>query len=417
MSTPAWPRGRRVVAALATGWRRIPAPWRRAILITLVLRIGLSVFAATVAGTLPGLDPVPVAGLPGTDFSGYPAQPPSEQGTGLLGAAFERYDALWYLAIAEHGYPPLVAGGVPQAAAFFPAFPGIVAVVDVLPGGALLAGSLVSLVATVVALAGLYRLAEEMGAGPAAARRTQLLAAVFPTAMFLLAPYTEAMFLAVSTWVLVLALRRSWAPAAAGALVAALTRNVGVLLALPLALEGVRAWRRGEGDSHLLHGTAAALAAPAGTALFMAFGWWRWGTPLASVSVQAGWQRELTPPWESALRAVEFGTGSLGDYATGYHSMDLVIVGVAAAAVVALLRRRTWPLGVYGMAHVLVWLILPFPGRPLLSATRFALVLAPAFVVMARWTARPAVERTWLAASAAFLGVNTLLFVDWYYVF
>lgn len=404
---------------IADGWRRLPPAWRQALVVAVGLRVGLAVLAVVGGGLLPGLDPVSVAAVPATGFRGWTASTSAAQGWGLVGAGLERFDALWYLAIAADGYPVGTAG-VPQAAAFFPGYPVAVGMLGrVLAGAYLLAANVLSFAATVAGLAGIRRLADRCGLDAAAARRACVLAAVFPTAFFLLAPYSEGLFLATSTWALVGARERRWGLAGATALVAGLTRNVGVLLVLPLAVEAVLAWRAGDRARRRTAGAAVAvLAAPLGTALFLLAGWGWWQDPLAPVRVQGGWQRELTWPWETLDAAVRFAVGSPGAYATGYHAADLLVVAPVLAAVVWLiLRGPAASLALYGLAHAVVWLVLPFPARPLMSVPRFAVVVAPVFLAFAVWTRRPAVETGWMAASAALLGVHALLFTTWYYVF
>jgi hypothetical protein len=396
-------------------WDRIPPAWRRALVTATVLRAGLAVVALVGGGLLPGLDPVAVAAVPGTGFRGWIGATPAQQGLGLLGAGLERFDALWYLAIAADGYPT-GADGVPQAAAFFPGYPLAVGLVGrALAGAYLLAANLVSFAATVAGLAGIERLAGTVGLDAEARRRAVVLAAVFPTSFFLLAPYSESLFLAVSTWALVAGRERRWGLAGATALAAGFTRNVGVLLVVPLAVDAWRAHRDGDGTA--TRALPALLGGPAGAALHLAAGWWWWDEPLAPVRVQGGWQRELTWPWETLTEAVRFGVSSLGSYPTGYHSLDLLVVLPVVVAVAWLLVRGPASLAAYALAHAVVWLVLPFPARPLMSVPRFAVVVAPLFLAFAAWTRPPALRTGWVAASAALLGVHALLFTTWYYVF
>lgn len=385
----------------------------------LALRTGLAVLAFVGGGLLPGIDPVAVAAVPGTAFGGWPGATPAEQGIGLIGAGLERFDALWYLAIAADGYPTGTTA-VPQAAAFFPGYPLAVAAVGRLLAGAyLLAANLVSLVATAAGLAGIHRLAGTTARGDdGTPRRALLLTAVFPTAFFLLAPYSEGLFLAASTWALVAARERRWALAAATGVVAGLTRNVGVLLVVPVAIEAWTAWRQhGEARRPGWAAVAAVAAAPFGAGLWLALGWRWWGVPLAPLQIQTGWQREPTWPWETLVDAVRIGLGSPGVYPGGYHAADLLVFAPVAVAIGWLLVRGPASLAWYSLAHAVVWLVLPFPGRPLMSVPRFALGVAPIFLAFAVWTRRDAVERTWVAASGALLGVHALLFTAWYYVF
>ena len=394
--------------------RRLPAAWRWALVTAVGLRVGASVLAALAGGLLPGLAAVDVA--PAEGFGGWPASEAAAAGPGLLLRGLERFDALWYLAIASDGYPAATGGAPPGAAAFFPGFPAVVALLAfALLGATVLAAHVVPLAATVVALAGMWRLTEELTGDPDTARRAVVVTAVFPSAFFLVAPYSESLFLAATVWALVWARRSRWWPVAAAGVLAGATRNVGVLLALPVALDALRQvrWRSREAPAAI----AAILAAPAGLGVVLAYGRVRWGTWTAPLDAQTRWQRSVSLPWDTLGDAVRFAVGSLGSYATGYHTLDLILFVPVAAATLWLLVRGPRSLGAFALAHVAVWLVFPFASRPLMSTPRFALAVAPVFVAFAVWTRRRGVETAWVAASAALLGVQTVLFAAWYYVF
>ncbi len=399
-------------------WRALPDGWRLAITAAAALRAAIAVLSVAGAGLLPGLEPVSVVALPELGFGGWPARTAADQGVGLVGGSLERFDALWYLAIARDGYPAAHPdGGIPGAVAFFPGYPLLVGLLGrLLAGSYLLAASLISFAAAVVAFAGIHRLVELETRDPDLARRAVVLLALFPTSFFLFAPYSEAVFLAASAWGLVLLRERRWLLAAWPIAGAALTRNVGLLLVVPVLLE---AWRqRREGSGPRPWTVAVPLGAAALGLLTMAsLGAARYGSVLAAFDVQSGWQRELTWPWVSLLDAVRFGIGDLGRYATGYHSLDVLVFVPVLAAVLWLVRRAPATYGYHALAHVLVWLVYPFAQRPLMSTPRFALAVAPLTWAFAAWTRGRASESAWAAASGALLGLHLLLFVGWYYVF
>ena len=107
-----------------------------------------------------------------------------------------RWDAVWYLRIADSGY-----GGSHARAAFFPLYPLLVRGLATPFGGSeaalLAAGYLVALAAFLGALVLLHRLVS-LELGRPLARPTLLLLAVFPAAVFFGAPYAESLFLALA---------------------------------------------------------------------------------------------------------------------------------------------------------------------------------------------------------------------------
>ena len=396
----------------------MPAAWRRAIVAGLALRLAAAIGAFAFAGLLVSAPPVDVEAVRGTSFEGWDAPHPEDQGVGLLGAGLERFDAGWYLAIARSGYPDHDPDReVPAAAAFFPLFPLLVGLVGRALGGMYLLGAnVVTLVATIVGLAGVHRLVEVETGDDDLARRSLIAIAVFPAAFFLVAPYTESLFLAVSVWALVAARRGRFWRATLLAVAAGLTRNVGVLLALPLALEALRQVRERRPGPWLPR-VAAVVGAPAGLGLYLGYAQLHMGRWDAPKLAQQGWERDFAWPTEAIAGAVQIGTATPGLYPSGYHSVDLVIGGAVIAGVLWLLARAPLPYALYGLAHVVVWLVYPFPGRPLMSTYRFALAIAPLGWAFGAWTRRPSVAAAWYAASGAMMGVLLLLFVTWYFVF
>lgn len=79
----------------------------------------------------------------------------------VLVGVFNRWDTGYYSLIAAHGYPVAQRSGLPPAIAFGPLYPAVVRSAQAVTGiGFLLAGQLVSMLALVVALAGLVHIAE-----------------------------------------------------------------------------------------------------------------------------------------------------------------------------------------------------------------------------------------------------------------
>src|SRR5579859_6579490 len=198
--------------------------WRRPVLLAtatvLALRVLLSLYAAFVLSHFPVNDLHQQYA-----HVGYPLQ------TGGLAAPWEREDALWYEKIASQGY------GTEGSTAFFPLLPLLMRLVSPLTlGNMAYAGILVATLAAIAAFALLYRLADA-DAGTLTAERSVAYLALFPTAFFLYAAYTESLFLALTLgafW----CVRRGHVPGAILlAVCAGLTKVQGAILGVPLAVE------------------------------------------------------------------------------------------------------------------------------------------------------------------------------------
>lgn len=393
---------------VGTGWQAWARAFRYAALVYLGVRLGLFLVGLLSTALLPRNPPVAVPG--------WRASEPSARWHHVF-TAWERHDALWYLRIAAEGYRSDDA-----SAAFFPLYPLLSRAVGVLAGDAWLLGAyVVSNVALVVALTVLFRLTEHE-ADERRARRTVLYLALFPTSLFLFAPYTESLFLALTVGSLYTARRGAWLLAGVLGALAASTRSAGLLLVLPLAVEALLQAREARGPRRpmlvrLGVGLLAAVSVATGTAAYLLF-WGRAGDWLRPLEVQgATWGRERSWPWETLQAGVREGTAHLGQYPGGYHTVDLLVVllALAAAGWVALRARATY--AVWCWASLLLPLSVAFDGRPFLSMPRFVVVVFPLFWALAALAERWRVHDAVVAASACGLGLLALLNVNWYFVF
>ncbi len=234
---------------------------------------------------------------------------------------------------------------------------------------------LISFVAAILALWGIYRIVER-DHGREVARRAILLIAIFPAALFLVAPFSEAVFLAAAVWALERARRGSWIAAAVLALVAGSARPVGILLALPLLWI---AWdrRAGAAPGERVAAALAVAAAPAGFAAYVVYAGRAVG--LSMFAASAEWTGSAYhPPWDVFAAALDW-TRRTGDPLQGLNLA--LLVGFTALTLVGAVRLSP-DLTAYAAPQVaLLWIrILP---TPLTSTSRYLLVVFPAFVVLA----------------------------------
>ncbi|QQD75789.1 hypothetical protein I8920_13380 [Curtobacterium sp. YC1] len=157
------------------------------------------------------------------------------------------WDASFYRAIAEHGYPGTLptddAGHVqPNAWAFLPVFPAVVRVVMTLTGASFwVAGVVVASIAGAVACVLLYRLVLAVGS-PRRARWATVLFAFAPTGFLLQVAYAESLLLALLFGALLALVRRRYWWIAPLGIVAAFTKPGVLALALALAVHLVVRW-------------------------------------------------------------------------------------------------------------------------------------------------------------------------------
>jgi hypothetical protein len=331
-----------------------------------------------------------------------------------LVAPLARWDSVWYLAIANDGYPL----DDPRRAAFFPLYPLLLRAAETVVREPILAGALVSLACFGVALVLLHRLTE-LELGPAAAGTAVWALALFPGAVFFSAVYSEALYLALSIGCLYAARTGRWAWAGAAGALGAATRSAGVLLVVPLAVMWLT---RADGAPRRRAADAAWIAlVPAGLAGFCAALALGGGDALAPLHAQALWFRELAGPfvgvWDGTTAAWR-GVHHLGDPAA---RADVVLFGFLAAAVPAVagvVRRLPPAYGAYVLAALALPLSYPVGPQPLMSLPRFLAVLFPLFMWLGAWLADGGRARraAVLGPSAAGLAVVTAVFATWHWV-
>jgi hypothetical protein len=107
----------------------------------------------------------------------------------------------------------------------------------------------------------------------------------------------------------------------------------------------------------------------------------------------------------------------VGQFPGGYHTIDWLVVVPVLLLTIWVAIRTPLPYAIYTVASLVLPLSLIFESRPFMSVPRFALVLFPIYWAMdhfaERWDARTA----FVGVSTAGLGILTLLYVNWYWIF
>lgn len=324
-----------------------------------------------------------------------------------------RWDSGWFLRIAESGYAALPE----DAAAFFPLYPALVGLAGrVLAGHYVVGGILVSLAATLASFVLLYRLAEPR-IGADGARRAVLYLAVFPTALFLQAVYSESLFLALALGAFLAAERSRWPLAGAAAGLVLLTRPAGLALVPALALLAWRSPTRGRAFAGLA-------LAPALFAVYPLMLWNALGDPFAFLRAQGTWSRDLSPLgplggiWaglrDAATGNVPAGAGSL--HAVAVNVQGLLFLALFLVLMVVAWRRFGAPYGLFAAGGLALPLSVPSDRWPLLSLPRFGLVLFPLFLALAVAGREPRVHTAIVVVSSMLLGVAVVQWALWQWV-
>jgi hypothetical protein len=318
-----------------------------------------------------------------------------------------RWDSVFFVRIAEHGYDH-------TSAAFYPLYPGVVAALGRVFGGHyVLAGLIVSLTAALGAFLLLYRLAApKLGAD--GGQRAVVYLAVFPMALFLQAVYSESLYLLLVLAAFLAAERGSFPAAGVLSGLAILTRVTGVALLPALAF---LAWRRRD-RLRALGGLALAIPVAAIYPLVL---WQQVDDPWAFWGAQDLWHRHLSWAgplggiWEALTKWTPEGAGPQHAIAVNVEGLVALVLFLGLTAVA---WRRFGPAyGLFAAVSLAIPLSYPSSRWPLLSLPRFGLVIFPFFLALAALAAeRPRVHTAIVAISSLFLGVAVVQWALWQWV-
>jgi hypothetical protein len=350
------------------------------------------------------------------------------------------WDGEWFLKIAEQGYH-----STDDTLAFFPLYPLLVKLLGfILLNNNMLAAVILSSGLALAALLLLYTLVLHDYDKPTATRATMYLAA-FPTAFFLCAVYSESLFLALVLGSFVAARHwKRWWLAGVLAALAALTRNIGVFLVLPLLWEWWQQHRtstlgiagRKFGLSISFSGRNAfthllpLILPPLALLGWLGYVWAAFGSPFAIFGAQSGWDRNFRFPWNTIIDTARiFFTSRSADGFPPPHAYweDPTLIDFPFFVFATLLLiyglwlswRGKMPFSyiIFMGIGVVFPLLSPAQRVPLLSYPRFALVLFPLFLVLAllgnrwRWF-----HYTYLYSSLLLLALFLTRFVNWYWI-
>jgi hypothetical protein len=357
---------------------------------------------------------------------------------------WRNWDGHWYAIAVREGYDYHQA-----VTAFFPLYPRLLEWGTWLLDGQLeLAGVLISNLALLGALFLLYQLLAIDFSRPVV-RRALLYLALFPTAYYFSAVYSESLFLFLSVGCLLAARRDRWWIAGALGFLAALTRSHGILLVLPLVIMFVQ--QQGWRPFRWRRNPIAIALVPAGLMSYMIYLGRIWNDPLVTLQAQKGWDRYSANPIQAMQAGVEAVNGcAVRDWNVVWldrpvdfcwadrikaspsietlrdplwrwalsesNLVELVATVFLIAVAIAAFRYLPLAYSAYLAAGIILPLWSPSAVHPLMSMHRFALALFPAFIVLAligKW--RPA-HAVWLIISTILLAFFTIQFASWLWV-
>jgi hypothetical protein len=321
-----------------------------------------------------------------------------------------RWDALWYTRVADLGYGyevRLPNGDVHSNLAFFPLLPWLERLLHgISPLSYADAGFVVSLLASLAAAWGIFAVADHVH-GRRAGVCAVLLWAVLPVGIVQSMAYSESLFTALAAWALYAVLTGRWLTAGTLALLAGLTRPVGLAVVAAVWVAGIASFVRDRSAPGASVGRRALgmLLAPLGAAGYVLWVGHRTGKgPLGYLDVQAGWRNGF----DGGYAFARFVADKFTSFPSALAGAGL-IVGVGLVVwlyVVGVRQGQPLPLLVYtGVVTALALCASSYFGsKPRLLMPAFPLLLPLALALARLRTSRSAVVVGGVAVASAVYG-------------
>lgn len=391
---------------------RFPINWRRIVSFWLITRVALSAWAALCSITYPR------SPLEKKMPMWPPREPFGDWLTRALLSPWDRWDVEHFLKIATQGYS--VDDGT---LSFHPLYPMLGKMVGTIFGGHTLLGLfLVSNVCCLLFLFCFERLAR-LDLTRDESYRASLYFMLLPTSFILFAPYTEPLFLLLGALALLMARRGKWALAGLAGGLAALTRQQGIFLLLPLAWEF---WEWSERNPRKLlanwRGALGLLLTPVGLLTWLVYraftlgdvvvdlrrpGTLIYGLLISRSATQIVEQQSLVPPWKAVWIAL-----NIPSYA---NRIDLC-AGAIYLLILAFGGRMLWRLRPSYFLYSLVTVVISFSlstgnMESYMGLPRHCLLAFPLALPLAVWGRRLATGLSFTAIGIVCLFAMSLFYV------
>jgi hypothetical protein len=307
-----------------------------------------------------------------------------------------QWDAeLWYISIARDGYT--YDPDFPSSMGFFPFYPLLIRLFGFVFTDLRVAAIVVSHVC-LIAAGLIFNALINVDYKDQRINRAAVTFLMFsPVSFFFSHAYTESTFMMLSMGAFLAAFQRQWLIACllGGCLTA--TRNVGMLIGLPLFIEYVRQmWDPARGIRSLIHPRILLFALiPMGMAMFSLYGYLKFDNPFAYLHATKVWGREFTSP----IRTFKNATGLPIFY-------QWFFICVLAGGVLIWLGGFFFRLRASYLAYATLLITIYFCGASLEAIPRYLTVVFPLFITLGlavrRWPA------TYVPILACFVAVLTM---------
>jgi len=312
---------------------------------------------------------------------------------GVWLAMWQRFDANWYVSIAENGY-----GSIPGDVHFPPLFPLLMRTLQPIFRSTFLAGLFISHLATVFALKLLYDVFTQWGE-TRIGRRAFIFFVIYPSTFFLFSAYSEPLFLVVALLSLRAMNSRSWSWAGFWIFCAILIRLQGVALLAPMLF---LMWRDDPFLRKRAHWAGVSIAGIGG--VFYLYIRSKQVTENTIPFAETDLHARLVPPWQSYWYAVET---IFSRNATLIDILNWIIVTLFIILLIWGWKKIPLAYNIYTLFSLLIILTRMVETQPLMSMSRYSLTLFPSFYALSL-----AGENPWLRRAIIYISILLNLFLS-----
>lgn len=314
-------------------------------------------------------------------------------------------DAGWYHQIATEGYERRPFDKSDYANwAFFPLHPTIWKSLIGVFGDDPLVEVIFSNICFLVALIFIFKIIIVTGRSMSCASRAIFVLCFFPTSYFFSFPWTESLFLLLSSMCYFSVIKGYWKTVALTGALASATRFSGIFL-LPTAglfyvLNQASVQERISWKVLVLIGIIAS-----GLIGFMALLAIYTGNPFAFSQIQSVWGRSFEIP----IRAIGIIFLKPQEVAVpwNFRYLNFAVLALALMAVRYLIYRKEWAIACF----LLLGIAAPLLTGNITSMSRYAMGLFPFAIAIADWTEGRVAERLWFSLSSATFALMCFGFV------
>ncbi|MBW4520418.1 MAG: hypothetical protein KME16_12055 [Scytolyngbya sp. HA4215-MV1] len=282
-------------------------------------------------------------------------------------------DTFWYIDIAKNGYSShtnLLGQG---NYAFFPLYPMLIKFLGAATGNKYyLAGLLISNFSLIFACIFLYKLVNQTSNQRIALNTIKYLF-LSPTAFILSGVFTESLYLFLTVVIFYFTYKRNWILVGVVGFFVALTRNLGVLLIIPLLFEYLKEIHFDVKKIRL--DIIFLFLIPLGLILYSFYNYHLTGDFLAFKTVQTAWGRSFSNPFHVVVHGLykAFYQSNIRNY------LDASIALISLAILCIFYKKIGFSYWLFGMYSILIPLSTELESMP-----RYILPIFPIYIILAK---------------------------------